>query len=192
MADLPNSDSTPSVPQSEERRDFLTRAASIFIGGAIVTVPAAAGVAVFVSPLFRKAEGGITVKLTALENLPENGKPQQFSIAAEKVDAWTRYQKKGVGIVWLRRKSGREVEAFNASCPHAGCAVKFDGAVEKYNCPCHQSLFELDGSISTASGKKSPAARGMDALEVDVRDDGAVWVNFVNFKAGIADKVAVV
>ena len=116
-------------PENAERRDFLIKASSIVLGGAIVTVPAAAGIAVFMSPLFRSAEGGVTLKLTTLDSLPEGGEPQRFRIAAEQNDAWTRYRKKGLGSVYLHRVKGNEVVAFNSSCPHAGCAVNFESSL---------------------------------------------------------------
>ncbi len=196
MATEPESDAGPidpgdDLPENAERREFLVKASSMVLGGAIVTVPAVAGVGVFISPLLRTAEGGITVKLTTLDSLPEGGDPQRFRIEAEKSDAWTRYRKKGLGSVYLHRVKEREVIAFNSSCPHAGCAVNFESDLGKFNCPCHQSLFDLDGAV-TSGGKKSPAARGLDTLPVEVRDDDSVWVTFMNFKAGIVDKVPVV
>ena len=37
----------------------------------------------------------------------------------------------------------------------------------------------------------SPAARGLDSLEVEVRNRREVWVKFQNFEAGQAKKIAV-
>ena len=76
--------------------------------------------------------------------------------------------------------------AFTATCPHLGCAVEFDGAEDRYECPCHESGFAKDG-------KKlfGPSLRGLDGLDVEIRGDGdnrEVWVRYKRFKAGIAEK----
>jgi Rieske Fe-S protein len=51
------------------------------------------------------------------------------------------------------------VLAFNARCPHLGCAVQ--GAKQLFICPCHGSLFGLDGSV-----KLGPATQPLIALPV--------------------------
>lgn len=57
------------------------------------------------------------------------------------------------------RASATQVLAFDARCPHLGCAVS--GAQKLFICPCHGSLFDLDGSV-----KLGPAARPLSALAV--------------------------
>jgi cytochrome b6-f complex iron-sulfur subunit len=57
----------------------------------------------------------------------------------------------------LLRSSPSEVVAFDARCPHLGCAV--EGAQKLLICPCHGSLFALDGSV-----KQGPAVKGLTAL----------------------------
>jgi len=43
------------------------------------------------------------------------------------------------------RASASQMLAFDARCPHLGCAVR--GAQQLFICPCHGSLFNLDGSV---------------------------------------------
>ncbi len=57
----------------------------------------------------------------------------------------------------LLRSSPAEVLAFDARCPHLGCSV--EGAQKLLICPCHGSLFGLDGSV-----KQGPAAKPLVAL----------------------------
>ena len=45
--------------------------------------------------------------------------------------------------------------------------------------------------METAIVPPSPAARRLDALDVQVRAGDEVWVRFQSFKAGIKEKVAV-
>jgi Rieske Fe-S protein len=57
------------------------------------------------------------------------------------------------------RASASQMLAFDARCPHLGCAVS--GAQKLFICPCHGSLFDLDGSV-----KLGPADRPLSALPV--------------------------
>ena len=60
----------------------------------------------------------------------------------------------------------------------ARCRVA-EGTEVYYFCPCHNSAFTREGAISGPS----PAARGLDTLAVEIRDEGEVWVKFQTFKA---------
>jgi len=57
------------------------------------------------------------------------------------------------------RATASQMLAFDARCPHLGCAVL--GATNLIICPCHGSLFQLDGSV-----KLGPATRPLAALPV--------------------------
>ena len=57
------------------------------------------------------------------------------------------------------RASASQMLAFDARCPHLGCAVR--GAQQLFICPCHGSLFNLDGSV-----KLGPATAPLTALQV--------------------------
>jgi Rieske Fe-S protein len=170
------------------RREFLKRAGGAVLGGCSVLAPAAAGTAVVLGPLRRSGGGGTMVRLAALDSLPLNGPPQLVPVQAERTDAWTRHPITGIGLVFLQRTGEREVRALQAACPHLGCAVEFRSQTHGFFCPCHNSGFALDGAINDPN---SPSLRAMDELDVEIRDDGEVWVNFQNFVAGIAEKTPV-
>ena len=108
-----------------------------------------------------------------------------IQILADRRDAWTQFPKQAIGSVFLLRKSESEVIAFHSSCPHLGCAVEFREEKSGFYCPCHDSTFAKSGEVVG----KSPSLRGLDTLEVEVRGR-EVWVKFINFKAGLREKVA--
>jgi menaquinol-cytochrome c reductase iron-sulfur subunit len=178
---------TPPSP-SPDRRDFLTKAAAVAIGGAITVVAPVAGVCVFLDPLRRKSEAGGAVLVAALNSLPENGEPRKFPVLATRVDAWNRTPNVPVGAVYLQRMKDGTVRALNVVCPHAGCFVDFRPKQSCFHCPCHDSSFSLDGKILDP---KSPSPRPLDALEVEIRNGTEVWVKFQNYRAGVHEKIPV-
>ena len=56
------------------------------------------------------------------------------------------------GNVIVARVSDTGFIALSAICTHAGCTVRF--ATTQLSCPCHGSLFALDGSVT-----RGPATR---------------------------------
>jgi len=168
------------------RREFIKSVWAGAIGVVLGLVPLIAGVIVFLDPLRRRAGSTGLVKVTTLEALPDDGVPRKFPVLATRVDAWNKFTQTPIGAVYLRR-NGSQVQALNVVCPHAGCFVDFLAERQMYLCPCHNSTFTLAGKIGDRS---SPAARGLDALEVELHGS-EVWVKFQNFEAGHAEKIPV-
>jgi Rieske Fe-S protein len=177
----------PEPPPPADRREFLKGAACVALGACALGLPLAAGIRVLVSPIGTRRDDGYVVKLTNLSALPAGGAPLLFEVQVERTDAWTRHPLTAIGAVFLQRIGEREVRAFNAACPHLGCAVEWRTESKTFFCPCHTSSFTVDGAIIPPS----PAARQLDALEVEVRESNEVWVHFQEFQAGKAEKIAV-
>ena len=70
----------------------------------------------------------------------------------------------------------------HAICPHAGCFVAYAADRKVFQCPCHTSSFQLDGTKI----EPSPSPRNMDELAVQdsTLKEGEVWVQFVNYYPG--------
>jgi menaquinol-cytochrome c reductase iron-sulfur subunit len=171
-----------------KRRDFLKQAAAAIIGMLLGLIPVAAGITVFLDPLRRKAGDSGAIRVANLDALPDDGVPRKFPVLAMRVDAWNKFSQVPIGAVYLRRTTEGKVQAFNVVCPHAGCFVDYLPDRNSYLCPCHNSTFTVAGSIGD---RTSPAPRGLDSLEVDVRGGKEIWVKFRNFQAGRAEKVPV-
>lgn len=172
----------------EARRGFLKKFLASAIGGLLALVPVAAGVRVLLDPLRRKSAVGGAVRVASLDALPADGVPRKFSVLADREDAWNKFTNVPVGAVYLRRTVEGKLEALNVVCPHAGCFVDFNSGRSQFICPCHNSAFAVDGKIADP---KSPSARALDTLEVEVRNEKEVWVKFQNFEAGKAKKIPV-
>ncbi|MBL9188054.1 MAG: Rieske (2Fe-2S) protein [Opitutaceae bacterium] len=178
----------PAAPPAGDRREFLTKAAAIAIGGAITAVPPVAGLCVFLDPLRRESPAGASVLVASLSALPEGGEPRKFPVLATKVDAWNRANNVPVGAVYLQRLKDNQVRALNVVCPHAGCFVNYRPGENDFFCPCHDSRFATDGAILDP---KSPSPRPLDDLPVEIRKGTEVWVTFQNFRAGEHKKIPV-
>jgi len=171
---------TNPVPNQPDRRSFLKEGAALLIGALATLVPLLSGLVVFLDPLRRKSKAGDFLFVASLSALPEDGLPRKFPVIAGHTDAWNKVPPAPVGAVYLRRV-GKEVEAFNVVCPHAGCFVDFMPDTKSYLCPCHNSTFALNGKISDP---RSPSPRALDKLSVEIRNDSEIWVKFQNFRAG--------
>ncbi len=44
--------------------------------------------------------------------------------------------------------------ALSARCPHLGCIVNFDAALDRFKCPCHGSTFDLSGKWLSGPARK--------------------------------------
>jgi len=180
-------DKLPESPEPPHRRAFLKKSCAVVVGSVAGAFPIATGVAVFLDPVRRKAgEANDFVSVASLNALPEDGSPVKFEVVTRRVDMWTKWDLAPVGAVYLRRIGPKSVQALNVSCPHAGCAVELISADKRYRCPCHDSAFAIDGKISNP---RSPSPRGLDELEVEIRNETEVWVKFQNFRAGVHDKI---
>jgi Rieske Fe-S protein len=188
-------------PPAETRRAFLGKFLATAVGGLVTVVPALAGLAVFFDPIRRKwkasgggaagsgsASGDGFTDIARLDAVPADGVPRKFQVLAERVDAWTKHPASPVGAVYVRRDKATpdRVIAFNVVCPHAGCFVE-PAAGGAFQCPCHNSLFNADGSIVPG---KCVSPRGLDEQEVDPAGlkTGVVRIKFQNYLAGTHER----
>ena len=191
----------PGAKEATERRSFLTRLSAAAVASILALFPFAAGWGVLFDPLRRRkgtkenddalGTAGFA-RICPLDSLPADGVPHEFVVTADVADAWTRAAGQRVGSVFVARTEagGRpQVTAFTATCPHLGCAVEFDAATDRFECPCHESAFARDGQKLFG-----PSLRSLDPLEVKLVDDQGtqeVWVEFQRFRAGIAERIPV-
>jgi cytochrome b6-f complex iron-sulfur subunit len=72
------------------------------------------------------------------------------------------------GSTALVTDAGDGFVALSNVCPHLGCKVHFEAAQGKFVCPCHQGIFEKDGTA--VSGP--PAEEGRNLKRYPVRRVG--------------------
>lgn len=58
-----------------------------------------------------------------------------------------RVLRDGVGKKGVYRDEAGALHAVSMRCTHLGCLVRFNGAERSWDCPCHGSRFDIDGSV---------------------------------------------
>jgi menaquinol-cytochrome c reductase iron-sulfur subunit len=172
-------DNQQSDPVSEARRGFLkiAIAAMTFMSGVVLGLP-------FVRTIIRSApvkEAGWS-EVTKLASLPLN-KPTNIKFPIQSEDAFIR----GTALqsVWIIRHSDTELSVFSPVCTHLGCYFGWNQNAERFECPCHGSVFSIDGKVLGG-----PAPRPLDTLAYKV-DNGTLSVKWEHFKSGAPEKVQV-
>ena len=91
------------------------------------------------------------------------GKPERPSILDEKSEGFTESERKEIMS---------KLNVLSNSCAHLGCPVRWMSEKQLYLCPCHGSLFDINGGWVGG-----PAPRGMYRYIVaEVRENGKLYV----------------
>jgi cytochrome b6-f complex iron-sulfur subunit len=146
------SHSPATVPLT--RREFLNYAWLASLG--FVFVVGFGGTAYFFSyPRFQAGEfGGIFPLGKAADRLPKPSDPPVHNHE---------------GRFWLSNVNGAIIALYDV-CVHLGCRYAWQPAAGRFECPCHGSKYDKDGTYI-----EGPARRGLDRMEVRlVADDQIV------------------
>lgn len=87
--------------------------------------------------------------------------PVEVVFRHNRVDGWKVLSERT--STWVVKESDTEVVAFGPQCTHLGCAYHWDENRNYFMCPCHTSIFSIDGAV--VSG---PAPRPLDRYETKV------------------------
>ena len=121
-------------------------------------------------------------KVADMSSLPE-GRPVKINFFLRVDDAYRH--ETAVHSVWAVRHSPAEVTVYSPVCTHLGCYFKWDPATGHFECPCHGSVFSIDGKVLGG-----PAPRPLDILPSKI-ENGSLFVVWEQFKVGIPDKLQV-
>jgi menaquinol-cytochrome c reductase iron-sulfur subunit len=146
------------VPSGVTRRGFHIA----FIYGLWSVIAAAlsapAALYLLLPPKLRKApdwvDAGDVSKL-------EPGVPVEMVFRQNRVDGWKILSEKTTA--WVVKTADSKVVAFGPQCTHLGCAYHWDDNRSEFLCPCHTSIFRIDGTV--VSG---PAPRPLDRYDTKV------------------------
>ncbi|OGD21896.1 MAG: hypothetical protein A2W03_10950 [Candidatus Aminicenantes bacterium RBG_16_63_16] len=166
--------------QGTARRKFLEAVIGVFSAliGLALGIPFAAALI----GSSRRAAGREFSEVGSLASLPV-GRPVELVFREIRGDAFIRREK--MHHIWAVRRAGSDIIVFSPICPHLGCAYDWDTRTQRFMCPCHASVYTIDGRV--VSG---PAPRPLDTLPVEVRE-GRLFVRWEQFRPGIAQKTRV-
>jgi menaquinol-cytochrome c reductase iron-sulfur subunit len=132
-----------------------------------------------VSPALKRREQS-WVEVGKVDEL-KVGEPVQLDYIRTVRDGWmeNRLHK----AVWAIKQAGGQVTVYSPMCPHLGCGYHWDNGEGKFKCPCHNSVYALDGTVLGG-----PAPRRLDVLPSKV-EHGKLLVIYKEFKAGLREAV---
>jgi menaquinol-cytochrome c reductase iron-sulfur subunit len=151
--------SPASPPNGTTRRHFYIGA----IYGIWAAIAAALGlpalVYLFFPPKLKQRQEWTEVG--TLSNLAVDS-PVEMAFRQNRVDGWKINSEKSTA--WVVKRPDQSVVAYGPQCTHLGCAYHWDDSKHEFLCPCHNSLFAVDGKV--VSG---PASRPLDRYDVKVQ-----------------------
>ena len=90
--------------------------------------------------------------------------PVEMVFRRNRIDGWRILSEKSTA--WAVKLDNGEIIAFAPQCTHLGCAYHWDDPKKQFLCPCHNSVFSIDGKV--VSG---PAPRPLDRFEAKVQNN---------------------
>ena len=87
--------------------------------------------------------------------------PLEVAFRRNRVDGWRVVSEKNTA--WVVKLSDNNVVAYAPQCTHLGCAYHWDQRKTQFLCPCHNSVFSIDGKV-----QDGPAQRPLDRYEVKI------------------------
>jgi menaquinol-cytochrome c reductase iron-sulfur subunit len=87
--------------------------------------------------------------------------PVELTFRRNRVDGWKVLSEKSTA--WVVKQADDRVVAFGPQCTHLGCAYHWEDGKNDFLCPCHTSVFSIDGAVISG-----PAPRPLDRYETKI------------------------
>jgi menaquinol-cytochrome c reductase iron-sulfur subunit len=147
-----------AVDVSPTRRAFYIG----FINGAMSLIGLALAVPAAIYLLFppKLRKGQEWVETSDLSTIP-TGTPTEVFFQRTSVDGWKVTNVKATA--WVVKKPNNDVVAFSPQCTHLACAYHWDEGSHTFMCPCHNSVFSIDGQVLGG-----PAPRPLDRFRTKI------------------------
>jgi glycine/D-amino acid oxidase-like deaminating enzyme/nitrite reductase/ring-hydroxylating ferredoxin subunit len=108
----------------------------------------------------KAAKNFVTENITAVKSFAEHIAPGELSSLDELSRGQGAIVRQGLAKVAAYRDDKGELHVNSASCSHVGCHLHFNSFETCWDCPCHGSMFDIDGLPMNA-----PAVRPLDKIE---------------------------
>jgi menaquinol-cytochrome c reductase iron-sulfur subunit len=90
------------------------------------------------------------------------GVPVELTFRRNRIDGWKVTSEKST--TWAVRMPNNQVVAYSPNCTHLGCPYHWDQQKNQFLCPCHNSVFALDGKVVDG-----PAPRPLDRFQTRIQ-----------------------
>jgi menaquinol-cytochrome c reductase iron-sulfur subunit len=90
--------------------------------------------------------------------------PVEMVFRRNRTDGWRVLSEKSTA--WAVKLDNGEIIALAPQCTHLGCAYHWDEPKKQFLCPCHTSVFSIDGKVISG-----PAPRPLDRFNVKVENN---------------------
>ena len=84
--------------------------------------------------------------------------PVEIAFRRNRIDGWKIVSEKNTA--WVVKRPDNSVVAYGPQCTHLGCAYHWEEGKKDFLCPCHTSIFSIDGNVVAG-----PAPRPLDRYE---------------------------
>lgn len=143
----------------ETRRSFYVAAIYGIWGLITAALAAPALIYLLVPPRMRRQSEWVDAG--DLSQVP-TGSPVEVTYRRNRVDGWKVSSEKGTA--WVLKTASNQVVAYGPECTHLGCAYHWDTGKNEFVCPCHNSIFAMDGRVLGG-----PAPRPLDRYETKIQ-----------------------
>lgn len=99
--------------------------------------------------------------------------PVKLVFRRERRDAWRTVAEDG--SAWVVKMPDNRIVAFGPNCTHLGCAYHWEPAKKDFLCPCHTSVFDIDGKVTAG-----PAPRPLDRFETKIDGSHLLLGDLIN------------
>lgn len=89
--------------------------------------------------------------------------PVEWVFRKNRVDGWKVSSEKQTA--WVVKLPDQQVVAFGPQCTHLGCAYHWEERSSEFLCPCHSSVFSMDGKVISG-----PAPRPLDRYATKIEN----------------------
>jgi Rieske Fe-S protein len=171
------------IPVLQEKTGFSRRNFFKIVIGAMASICAAVlavpliGSFIGAGPQSRKSEW---IRIAAVPSLFV-GKPASVMAIEKNRDAYLR--EKVIRHFWAVKFPDNSIAVYSPTCPHLGCQYNWNTATGHFECPCHGSIYAVDGRVLAG-----PAPRPLDRLLVKI-EAGEVFTRWEQFMVGIPEKI---
>ena len=90
--------------------------------------------------------------------------PVEMVFRRNRTDGWRVLSEKSTA--WAVKLASGEIIALAPQCTHLGCAYHWDDPKKQFLCPCHTSVFSIDGKVISG-----PAPRPLDRFNTKVENN---------------------